>query len=287
MARYPKAVWRGPLPSSNYAPGPSPKIAVVIHDIEGGESSADYEFHTPGMQLSAHFVVAGPGDPVPDGQVFQDLDTDDNCYAQANGNYPPIAGIAVETSGTTATPLSPAQCESIAHLVVWAAETHGFPISGPVEHGQAGVTTHCHPDGSPDPAWGNHPCPGLIRLGQVAGIVARARALAIPVPPPPAEPPGAPRMFATDPITGIAVATDADGNFYGNGIPGLGVVTLSQHPTWGAGGTESAGTNPCVGIAWEKDTDGTWGYTYFTKPTSGKGSWGPYNRYHIRRSGAF
>jgi hypothetical protein len=154
----------------------------------GSEQSAENEFHGPGAQLSAHFVVAGPGDADPDGTVVQLLDTDDDCYAQGNGNYPPTAYIAVETSGQPTTPLSPAQCESLAQLDAWASETHNFPLTGPVPHGAPGVTGHCNPDGSPDPAWGNHSCPGSIRLAQIPGIVLRARALAIPVPPAPLPP---------------------------------------------------------------------------------------------------
>ena len=94
-------------------------------------------------------------------------------------------------------------------------------------------------------------------------------------------------MFDRDPVTGIVVGTDADGNFYGSGIPGLGVVTLGQHPNWGAGQSESGGQNPCVGFMFERDADGTWGYTYFTKPASGQGSWGPYDKYHVKRNGTF
>lgn len=285
MARFPKAIWRGPLPTTNYAPGPSPKVCVVVHDVEGSESSAVNEFHVVGMQLSAHFVVAGPGDQDPDGTIIQILDTDDNCYAQGDGNYPPIAGIAIETSGHTSTPLSPPQVESVAQIVAWAYEVHGIPLTGPVAHGQHGVTGHCNPDGSPDPAWGNHPCPGPLRLAQIPAVVARARALAIPVPPP-APDPGAPSMFTTDPASGVAIGTDVDGNFIG-GAPGLTIVTLGMHPEWKAGAAHSAGQNPCVGIAMEKDAAGTWGYTYFTKPANGKGSWGPYNRYHINRNGTF
>ena len=292
MARYPKAVWQGPLPTSNYAPGPSPKIGIVHHVIVGSESSADGEFHGPGAQLSAHFIVAGPGDTDPDGTVIQLLDTDDDCYAQEAGNYPPTAYIAVETSGITTTPLSPAQCESLAQLDAWASETHGFPLNGPVPHGTPGVTGHCNPDGTPDPAWGNHPCPGPIRLAQIPGIIARARALSIPVPPKPPAPvfQGEPRMFDRDPVSNGLIGTDRDGNLYCDPAVlarGLHIVTLPEHPDWKAGWDESWSADPCVGVMFEKDMDGTWGYTYLTQPVSGKGSWGIYNRYHINANGTF
>ena len=94
-------------------------------------------------------------------------------------------------------------------------------------------------------------------------------------------------MFYTDPVTGLLVATDIDGNIYARpgAIPN--VVTLGQHPEWDAGGAESAGGNPCVGIVSEKDADGSWGYTFLTKPASGSGSFGIYDTYHIRRDGTF
>lgn len=110
-------------------------------------------------------------------------------------------------------------------------------------------------------------------------------------PPKPTLPPSVveaikePTLFTTDPTSGKIIATDASGNLYVDegGIPGLSVVTLGQHPQWGAG-NELA---PCVGIAMEKDPDGTWGYTFFTAPLNGKGSYGPYNRYHANRNGTF
>jgi len=181
----PFAIQRGPLPASNYAEGGMPKIGVVIHVIEGSAESAIGEFRTPGIELSAHFVVSGPGDPYADGTIFQVLDTDLCAYAQAAGNYPPTAYIAVEFSGTVATPMSTAQVAAAARIIAWASEAHGFPIVGEVPHGTPGVTTHCNPDGSADPNWGDHPCPGPLRLAQVPGIVTIANALASPHPAPP------------------------------------------------------------------------------------------------------
>ena len=93
-------------------------------------------------------------------------------------------------------------------------------------------------------------------------------------------------FITTDPESGLAVATDANGDlFVTPGVPNLKVVTLGEHPEWGAGESESGGSNPCVGIAFEKDADGTWGYTYFTQPSSGVGSFGPYDKYHVPRMG--
>ena len=101
MAIYPKAIWKGPAPASNYSPysqNPGPKICFVTHVIVGSAQSAIGEFLTPGKQLSAHFVVDF------DGTIYQILDTNDCAYAQAAGNYPPIAGIAIEFAGTPDVP---------------------------------------------------------------------------------------------------------------------------------------------------------------------------------------
>ena len=183
----PFAIQRGPIPSTNYSASGGPKIGVAVHVIEGSADSAMAEFHNVGAQLSAHFVVAGPGDPYPDGMIFQLLDTDLCAYAQAAGNYPPTAYIAVEFSGTVATAMSPDQILAAAKIVSWASVEHGFPIVGEVPHGTPGVTTHCNPDGSPDPNWGDHPCPGPLRLAQIPTIVTIAKG-------PPASPPPAPSV---------------------------------------------------------------------------------------------
>ena len=96
----------------------------------------------------------------------------------------------------------------------------------------------------------------------------------------------------TDPASGHLIGTDANGDFLGATAaykisPPIAQVGLNQHPEWKAGEAESAGQNPCIGIVPEKDAAGTWGYTYITKPASGVGGWGPYNRYHINRDGTF
>lgn len=94
-------------------------------------------------------------------------------------------------------------------------------------------------------------------------------------------------MYYTDPTTGKIVATDATGAMYAD--PGMGfgfvVANLEQHSTWQAGTVESHGANPCVGIAAWRDPNQSWGYCYITRPTSGHGSFGPYDLYHFRRTG--
>jgi hypothetical protein len=199
----------GPIPASNFAEDGTPKIGVVVHVIVGSAESALSEFRTAGEELSAHFIVAGPGDAWPDGTILQVLDTDLVAFAQEAGNWPPTAYIAIEFSVVPATPMSMAQVAAGAAICAWAAKTHGVPLVGPVAHGSPGVTTHCFPNGQADPAWGNHSCPGVIRLRQVPAMVAQAIALnapPAPLPPPTNSPRGA-NMLHT-----IPVETDIDGN---------------------------------------------------------------------------
>lgn len=196
MPLMPGVLQVGPIPSSNFSSNGTPKIGACVHVIVGSGSSALGEFRNQGAQLSAHFIVAGPADGWPDGTILQVLDTDLAAYAQGAGNYPPISYIAIEVAGTPDIPMTAAQVTSVAAICAWGASAHGYPISGPTEHGTPGITTHCHPDGSADPAWGGHPCPGLIRLGQVPQIVALASGQA-PTPPPEVPVPvAAPIVFA-------------------------------------------------------------------------------------------
>jgi hypothetical protein len=175
MSLMPGSEYVGPIPSSNYANNGGAKIGVAIHVIVGSAASALGEFKSPGACLSAHFIVCGPNDQWPDGHKLQVLDTWSDAYAQAAGNYPPTAYIAIEFAGTPDQPMSAAQIASGAEIIAWAAADKEFPIVGPVEHGTPGITPHCHPSGQADPNWGNHSCPGLIRLGQMPAMIAAAR----------------------------------------------------------------------------------------------------------------
>jgi hypothetical protein len=176
----PGVTFVGPIPTSNYASSGGGKIGACVHVIVGSASSALGEFRGQGAQLSSHFIVAGPSDGWPDGTILQVLDTDLNCYAQGDGNYPPIAYIAIEVAGTPDIPMTEAQVASVAAICAWSAKAHGFPIVGPVEHGTPGITTHSHPNGDADPSWGDHPCPGPIRLAQIPQMIAMAVALVNP-----------------------------------------------------------------------------------------------------------
>jgi hypothetical protein len=178
MPLMPGAEYVGPIPSTNYANSGGTKIGTATHVIVGSAGSALGEFQSQGAELSSHFIIVGPGERWPDGHILQVLDTDLCCYAQAAGNYAPTAYIAKEFAGDVGYPMSAAQLESSAQIDAWAATIYAFPLVGPVAHGQPGLIAHCNPDGSADPNYGNHVCPGPIRLAQIPGVAARARQIA-------------------------------------------------------------------------------------------------------------
>ena len=219
MPIYSKAIPKGPVPTSNYATGGTPKIGVVNHVIVGSAQSAINEFLSPGAQLSAHFVVDF------DGTTYQLLDTNLCCYAQANGNFPPTSYIAIEYAGDTTTPMTNNQILSGAAITAWAAKQHGFPLVGVVSHGTPGVAAHCNPEGSADPNWGNHSCPGTIRLAQIPQIIYLAHL--INNPPPASNVKESNNMAAEVPTGGQVVCRPDGGVFSLNGagffgsLPGL------------------------------------------------------------------
>lgn len=237
MSRCPFAVWRGPLSSGAYSTaaqaGGAEKIGLVFHVIVGSEDSADGEFHQGAVHLSAHFGIVGPGDDEPEGTIVQWVDTDDIAYAQTEGNWPPDAYLSCETAGDVTTPLSPLMLSAAARLAAWCATDKGFPLVA-VDHGQPGVTTHCHyPSGAPDPAWGNHPCPGPLRVAQIPALLALIHP-SPPVPLPPVVTYPEDKMKRTP----LNVTLDPNGNGYADLlVPFATVVALLPN------GADPAGTH--------------------------------------------
>ena len=192
----------------------------------GSAQSAIDEFLSSGAFLSAHFVVDY------DGTAYQILDTDYVAYAQAAGNWAPTSYIAIEYAGVPDTPMTRSQILTGAAITAWAASEHWFPVVGVVPHGQPGVTSHSNPDGSPDPLWGNHSCPGSIRLGQIPQIVyiAYLSNHPTPTPPVPSVPKESNNMAAAVPTGGVLIVRPNGGvfaehgaGFYGS-LPGLNIT---------------------------------------------------------------
>lgn len=168
MAHCPLAAWR---PVVNHGGQISGHLGLVLH-VQQGTGSLQGYFNNPASQVSAHFWCSRTG------ALEQYVDTDIEAWAEAAGNS---HYLSVETEGFDNESLTAQQIATLAGLLNWASGYYGFPVRGPVAHGQSGFTPHCNPDGSPDPAWGNHPCPGPIRLGQMGAILAATH----PQPPPP------------------------------------------------------------------------------------------------------
>jgi N-acetylmuramoyl-L-alanine amidase-like protein len=168
MALCPFATYK-PI-STNHGAAMAEHIGLVLH-VQQGDGSLYGFFDNPASEVSAHFWCGQ------DGALEQYLDTAVTAWAEVAGN---ASYLSVETEGFDTAPLTPPQVDTVGHLLAWAAGLYSFPLIGPVAHGQPGFTPHCNPDGTPDPAWGDHPCPGTIRLGQMPAILAAAQS---PTPP--------------------------------------------------------------------------------------------------------
>lgn len=166
MARYPGAVWRGPVP--NFASGGNHPRLFVMHIMEGSLDGCDSWFHNPSAQVSANF---GNGK---DGRLFQWVDTADTAWAQASYNG---VAVSVEHEGQTGDSLTAAQLENDAQLLAWAHRTHGIPLQVTNDPSSSGVIGH----GLLGVAGGNHPdCPGTPILNARQAVVDRAAAILNP-----------------------------------------------------------------------------------------------------------
>jgi hypothetical protein len=245
-------------------------LGLVLH-VQVGDGSCYGEFAVPANQASSTWWISKSG------VIEQYVDSDDAAWTEAAGNF---TWDSVETEGVPEESLTDAQVLSLARIFVWGVQTYGWPLQLTDDVNGRGLGWH----GMGGLPWGGHfGCPGDLRKAQRAGALFIASlVLNPPAPPAPQE---APDMFFTDPVTGLLVATDPDGNIYARAGAIPHVVTLSQHADLKAGAAESGGANPVVGIVSEKDAGGTWGYTFLTKPSSGPGSFGPYDTYHVNRDG--
>ena len=151
-------------PVQNHGGAMSGHLGLVLHVQQGNGSLYGY-FNNPASQVSAHFWCAK------DGTLEQYVDCDVVAWAEAAGNP---SYLSVETEGFDTEPLNATQIDTLGRLLAWSAATYGFPTTGPPAHGQKGFTQHCNPNGTPDPTWGNHTCPGIIRLGQMSAVTQAA-----------------------------------------------------------------------------------------------------------------
>lgn len=253
----PFASWK-PI-NANYGGKMTDHLGFVIH-VQQGNGSLYGFFSNPNADVSAHFWCSKTG------TLEQYLDTDTTAWAEAEGNK---HYTSCEFEGFDTEPMTQAQLERGAQLIDWLASIYHFPIVGPVAHGSPGVTPHCNPDGTPDPAWGNHPCPGTIRLGQIPAMVKLA------APPTPVVQTPEENMIARDNKTGGYWVARPNANVYAfNGAPYLGPA-VHFTAQWGIGTT----AKPVTGIV----SDGAGGFTLSAdNPTESQP-----NVYHITSDGTY
>lgn len=250
-------------------------LGLVLH-VEVGNGSCYGEFSVPANQASSTWWIGK------DGTIEQYVDSDDAAWTEAAGNF---TWDSVETEGVPEESLTDAQVLSLARILVWGVQIYDWPLQLTDDVNGRGLGWH----GMGGLPWGGHfGCPGDLRKAQRAGALYIA-ALTL-IPPAPPAPQEALDMFFTHPVSGLLVATDADGEIFAR--PGAlpHQVGLNQHPDWKAGAAESGGSNPVVGIVAEKDAPakgGGWGYTFITRPSPGPGSFGPFDLYHINADGTF
>jgi hypothetical protein len=212
---------------------------LVVH-VQVGDGSGYGEFSDPTNEVSSTWQI------LKDGTVLQFVDADYIAWAQMAGN--PDYN-SVETEGYPTEPLTDAQCQALADLIVWGHRTYGWPLAL-VDHGGSGITTHAHyPSGVPDPAWGDHACPGPVRAGQLPAILSAAIAQigAPPVTPTPIK--------LNAPIVGMA-ATPTGKGYWQVGADG-GVFSFGDAAFYGSLGGKPL-NKPIVGMAARPTGKGYW-----------------------------
>lgn len=100
----------------------------------------------------------------PDGVAWQLLPASVQPWCQAAGNQ---WGLAIETGGNHAEPLTPAALAACGAIMRWVHDEWGIPLQITDTPARPGLGTH-QMGGA---AWGGHPCPGSIRAAQRSDIL--------------------------------------------------------------------------------------------------------------------
>lgn len=164
MAIYPGAVWHGNC-RNNSGRRTATTRGLVLHVNDSAQNVSLWNWvNTPSSNMSCHFQV------LQGGTVEQYLDTDLWSWCQANGNN---AWLSMEMPTVPGIGMTKQQIATAARILAWASKLYGFPLqltNDPVNgtgfgwHGMGGNS------------WGGHPgCPGDIRRGQMAALLAAAK----------------------------------------------------------------------------------------------------------------
>lgn len=121
-------VRRAPLGANRSDGNVLPKTIAIVHDIEGGASSALGLFASPGDPKegggSATFVAD------PDSGCFWQLMGADSAVAYGCGNYDyNRRAIQIELPGVAGTPYDAQVLDYCARWLAWANYTHGIPLT--------------------------------------------------------------------------------------------------------------------------------------------------------------
>lgn len=184
MARFPKAVWRGPIPNDTANGMVRPLLGLILHVEQGSEAGTNSWFHNAGAQASAHF-----GNPK-SGPLDEWLDTKDKAWAEVAGNSRWISlefeGFADKDHPTDS------QLENAAQLFAWLHATEGVPLQITNSVSIGGLGWH----GMGGAAWGGHyGCPGSLIKAARPTILTRAQHLVMPAPPKPGPTGTVPHWF--------------------------------------------------------------------------------------------
>ncbi|MCM3884171.1 peptidoglycan recognition family protein [Frankia sp. R82] len=161
---YPPARYRPVRNRSGVIAGPT--RGLIVH-VQVGTGSPFGWFDNPASQVSSHLWVSRAGD------VEQFVPLDQRAWAQEAGNP---YWVSVETEGHPDEDLTPEQVGALGALYAWGVREFGWPLELADSPGGRGLGTH-QMGGA---AWGGHECPGPIRAGRRANILAAAVAILTP-----------------------------------------------------------------------------------------------------------
>lgn len=141
--------------------GIRPRTYGLVLHVQVGNGSLYGYFGNPANSVSSAYWVSKSG------VIEQYYDDALTGWTQADGNS---SWVAVETEGNVDEPLTDAQLDAVASLLSQLSDKYGFPIQNTSDVNGRGLGHHA----MGGVAWGNHPCPGPIRIAQKDEIVARA-----------------------------------------------------------------------------------------------------------------
>lgn len=236
MARYPAATWR-PIPENSSQPAIIP-VGVVLHTAVSDTASLHDYWARDAVHIESHFYVQERGgvEQYVDTAIRADCQLDGNSWTRDGKRY---GFISVESwddyphgwANASDVPVwTDEQVKSLASLVAWLAETHGFPLVKATGPQGTGVGYHRQFTSETAPRWNeSHACPGDRRIAQMSQIIAQAKEIS--------HMPSA-KEVVDELLSRQVPLTDGEvkaGHYTGHlgGDDGLGYATLVKHAAIG------------------------------------------------------